>query len=145
MKSYTESNLQENICNYLSMICRRWGFIYFAPMNETAMMILKMFKVSEKKCYAIMNWLKKMGFLPGVSDIIIGHNGKMFCMELKLPDEKKHVQKKSQILFEDGCKRAGVEYRIVRSLEECSIVLKRWGWLGDSTEIQKNRRKLWLY
>jgi hypothetical protein len=112
------------------MICQRWGFIYFAPMNEGVMMVLKMFKVPEKTCYRIIGWMRKMGFLPGVSDIIIGHNGKMFCMEIKLPDQdgkKPHVQKPSQIIFEKNCHRSGVEYRIVRSLEECTACLKYWG------------------
>lgn len=126
----TESNLQEQICNHLSMICRRWDFIYFAPMNEGVMMVLKMFKVPDNSCYRIINYMKKLGFLPGVSDIIIGHEGRMYCMEIKLPDlpgKKKHVQKSSQILFMDNCKKAGVEYGIVRSLEECTECLKYWG------------------
>lgn len=119
----TESNLQEQICNYLSMICRRWEFIYFSVPNEAWGAGRRKKKLSGAE-YNKINQFKKMGMTPGVSDLIIGHNGKMYCMELKSPKGK---QSENQIIFEKNCHRAGVEYRIVRSLEECTAVLKEWG------------------
>ena len=78
-----ESQIQQQIIGYLSFYARKHKFIYFAPMNEGFKMIMTMFKVPPKTVAIIMNFLMKMGFLPGVTDIIIGHNGKMYCMELK--------------------------------------------------------------
>ena len=125
----TESNLQEQICNYLSMICRRWNFIYFSVPNETLMTVLKAFRIDKNTCFKLLSHFKKMGMTPGVSDIIIGHDGKMYCMELKLPDtdKKKYEQSNNQIIFEANCHRAGIEYVIVRSYEEAVRQMRIWG------------------
>jgi hypothetical protein len=87
-------------------------------------MIMKKFRVPQQSQYRIMAWLSKMGFLPGVSDIVIGHQGKMFCMELKTEIGK---QSKGQILFETNCKKTFIDYRVVRSLDQCKSVMFEWG------------------
>ena len=87
-------------------------------------MIMKKFKVPQKSQYMIMAWLSKMGFLPGVSDIIIMQNGKVFCLELKTDTG---AQLKSQILFEKNCKKTGIPYEIARNLDQCIGCLRLWG------------------
>ena len=119
-----EEILQQQIMSYFSSISRRYNFIYFAPMNEIVMSILTKFRVPQKQIAMIMSFLRKMGWLPGVSDIIIGHNGNMYAMELKTPIGK---QSKGQILFEENCKRAGIPYMLVRSLKQCQDCLVMWG------------------
>ena len=118
-----EEILQQKIMSYFSSICVKYDFIYFCPMNEIVMSILTRFRVPQDKIAMIMNFLKKMGWLPGVSDIVIGCKGKMFCMELKTQIGK---QSKAQILFETNCKRAGIPYMLVRSFEQCRSVLFMW-------------------
>lgn len=119
-----EDQIQQQIVSYLSSVSRKYNFIFFAPCNEGFLMIMKKFRVPEKAQYAIMNWLRKMGFLPGVSDLIIGHNGRMFAMELKT---KTGTQKKSQILFEKNCLACGIPYEIARNLDQCINCLRLWG------------------
>lgn len=126
----TESNLQENICNYLSMICQRWGFIYFSVPNEGIMTVLKMFKVPDRSCYAIINFFKKIGLLPGTSDIILLHHSRAYCLEVKLPkyrDTEKHGQSKAQIIFEANVTKTNVPYQIVYGHKDVEIALKEWG------------------
>ena len=118
-----ESTLQQQIISYLSFMAGKYHFIYFAPMNEGVSMVLSMFKVPPKTCAMINGYMRKMGFLAGVSDIMILHEGKAFCMELKTATGK---QSKGQIRFEDNCIKTGVPYEIVRSLDECKKQLRRW-------------------
>lgn len=119
-----EDQIQQQIISYLSFYARKCNFVFFAPCNEGFLMIMKKFKVPQKSQYMIMAWLSKMGFLPGVSDIVIGCNGLMYAMELKTLTGK---QSKGQILFEDNCKRCGIEYELVRSLDECVDQMRLWG------------------
>ena len=93
-------------------------------MNEAAMMIMRRLRVPQKTVSIMMSWMGKMGFLPGVSDIIIGHMGKMYCMELKT---EVGTQSKNQILFEANCNKTFIEYKVVRSLDECINQLRLWG------------------
>jgi Fe2+ transport system protein B len=122
-----EDIIQQQIIGFLSVMARKYNFIFFAPCNEGFLMIMKKFRVPQKSQYAIMSWLRKMGFLPGVSDLIIGWNGKMFTMELKTDIGK---QSKNQILFETNCKKTSIDYRIVRSVKQCQDVMYEWGILS---------------
>ena len=119
----SESQLQEQICNYLSMVSGQNNFIFFSVPNEAWGAGRSKKKLSGAE-YGKINQFKKMGMTSGVSDLIIGHKGKMFCMEVKLPKGK---QSESQIIFMNNCKTAGVEYGIVRSLDECKSCLEFWG------------------
>lgn len=130
MKTYTESNLQEHICNYLSMICNRWNFVYFSVPNEGIMTVLKMFKVPDRSCYAIIAFFKKIGLLSGTSDIILLHNSKAYCLEVKLEkyrNTEKHGQSKAQIIFEINVNKTGVPYRIVYGHKDVKTALVEWG------------------
>jgi len=62
--------------------------------------------------------------LPGVSDLVIGFGGKMFCVELKT---KIGVQSDNQKLFMKNCHKADVVYVVVRSFEEFQGYLTYWG------------------
>ena len=87
-------------------------------------MIMNRFKVPQKAQYMIMAFMSKMGFLPGVSDIIIGHDGKMYCLELKVGNNE---QSKGQKLFEANCVKCGIEYRVAWSYEEVMEIMRGWG------------------
>lgn len=113
-----ESVIQESIVNFLSMICRQYGFLFFSVPNES----ITTGKTGADFGRAIN--LKKMGVLPGVSDLIIGHRGKMYCLEVK---NEKGRQSERQKFFEAWCAECGVEYRVVRSVDDVHEALKEWG------------------
>lgn len=115
-----ESAIQQQIICYLSIVAVQYDIVYFAVLNETAMMILKMFKVSDKTCAKIINFLKKMGLLVGIPDFCILHSGKAHFVELKNETGKVSVTQK---LIHKAFNRAGFKVHIVRSLEEFKIIL----------------------
>lgn len=119
-----ESTIQQQIIQRFSLLAAEYNFVYFAPMNEGVMMVLKMFNVPDSTCAKIVNWLKKMGFLPGTSDLIIFHNEKAYCMEVKTHTGE---QSKSQKLFMKNVLKTGIDYAVVRSLDQAVECLRVWG------------------
>ena len=113
-----ESVIQESIVNFLSMICRQYGFLFFSVPNESIT------TGTDDKDFGRAINLKKMGVLPGVSDLIIGWRGKMFCLEVK---NEKGKQSERQINFEQWCADCGIPYVLVRSVDDVHVSLKLWG------------------
>lgn len=122
----SESQIQQTIIQKLSGLASKYNFVYFAPMNEGTMMVLKAFKVPKVTCIKIMNWMEKMGFRSGVSDIIIFHNERAYCLELKKPGGK---QLDSQILFSKNVRKVGVEYGTAHDWDEVVWCLEKWNIL----------------
>ena len=113
-----ESVIQESIVNFLSMICRQYGFLFFSVPNESIT------TGTEGKDFGRAINLKKMGVLPGVSDLVIGYRGKMYCLELK---NEKGKQSDRQKNFEQWCTDCGIPYVLVRSVDDVHEALKEWG------------------
>ena len=129
----TESQIQQQTISYLSMIASRHNFVFFSVPNEGIMSVLKMFKVPNNSCYAIVNFFKKMGLLPGVSDIMILHGGKAYCLEMKLPkyrDIEGYGQSKDQIQFQANVEKTGCKYSIAYNFRDVEVILKEWGVMG---------------
>jgi hypothetical protein len=128
-----EDKIQQQIIGYLSFMARKYNFIFFAPLPESAMTAMTRCRASVKDKAITKNHMSKMGFLPGVSDIIIFHHEKAYCMELKQKDTdtKKFVQQKDQILFENNCKKTGIPYEVVRSLDGAINQLHLWGIISE--------------
>ena len=126
MKPPSESTIQTNICTYLSLIAHQTGIVYFSVPNEGIMTVLKMFKVPKITCIKIVAYFKKLGLLPGVSDLIIIWKGKAYCMEVKIKDGKMSLE---QQLFKKNILVAGGKYEVVRGIEDVQRVLKMWGIL----------------
>ena len=124
MLNLPESTIQQTIISYLSAMALRYHFIFFSVPNEGIMTVLKMFKVPDKARYAIVSFFKKMGLLTGVSDIIVGHQGKMFCMEVK---DHKGTQSQAQIIFENNAGKTKIPYELVRSVEDADFYMRKWG------------------
>jgi len=122
----TESKIQQNICTFLSLIAYQTGIVYFSVPNEGIMSVLIAFKVPKVTCFKIVNHFKKMGLLPGTSDIIIIHKGMAYCLEVKKPGGK---QSKDQILFMRNVIASGGRYEIVYSLDGAKKQLIKWGIL----------------
>ena len=113
-----ESIIQEQIVNYLSIFCRAHRFLFFSVPNEATV------KGKTGADFGRAINLKKMGVLPGVSDLIIGHNGKMYCLEVK---NEKGRQSERQKNFERWCADCGIPYILVRSVDDVHEALKKWG------------------
>ena len=113
-----ESVIQESIVNFLSMICRQYDFLFFSVPNEATV------KGKTGADFGRAINLKKMGVLPGVSDLIIGYRGKMYCLEVK---NEKGKQSDRQKNFENWCIDCDIGYCVVRSVEDVQNVLKDWG------------------
>lgn len=123
-KKPSETVIQQQIIQTLSLYANRFGFVFMAPMNEGVMMVLTKFRVPKDTCFRIMNWFKKMGFLPGASDLQVFHGGKAYFLEVKSHSGK---QSDRQVLFMDNVVRAGCKYAVVRSVDDVLLVLREWG------------------
>jgi len=77
--------------------------------------------------FGMLTKFKKMGMTPGFSDLVIGWQGRMFCMEVK---SEKGVQSDGQRTFQQWCASCGTPYRVVRSLDEAQQVMVEWGIIG---------------
>lgn len=110
----SESEIQIQIVEYLSLIP---NIVYFSVPNELA----------GKLTGAQLNRMKKhvkMGLKAGTADLIIGHKGRMFCMEVKTP---KGRQSDNQKDFMKDVYKAGCEYALIRSFESAVDTLRIWG------------------
>lgn len=113
-----ESTIQESIVAYLSLISRKYGILFFSVPNEASV------SGTAGKDFGRAINLKKMGVTPGVSDLVIGHNARMYCLEVK---NEKGRQSANQKNFEHWCADCYVPYRVVRSVEDVQNALKEWG------------------
>ena len=122
----TESQIQQNICTFLSLIAHQTGIVYFSVPNEGIMSVLMGFKVDKITCIKIVEHFKKMGLLPGTSDIVIIHKGLAYCLEVKKPGGRQSADQK---LFMRNVVNAGGKYEIVYSLYDAEKQIKEWGIL----------------
>ena len=106
-----ESIIQQQICNYLSAV----GVFYFSILNETAIMILKMFHIPDAVSYRIVSFLKKMGLLSGMTDICILANNTCYFLEVKNETGK---PSKRQLIIHKALTDKGYKVAIVRSVED---------------------------
>jgi hypothetical protein len=114
-----ESDLQQQICSCLSAN----GVFYFAPLNETAMTLMNVFKVPKITIAKIVNYLKKMGLVPGMPDIIIFKNLTAYFIECKIGNNDLSGQ---QEIIHRRIHDDGYHCAIVYSLEEAIGYLKTW-------------------
>jgi hypothetical protein len=115
----SEATIQQHIVATFSVLSRQHNFLFFHVPNEAAMKGRK-----GKSLYALIAHLKKMGLVPGVSDLIIGHEGRMYFMEVKT---ETGVMSENQRHFQDWAMRCRMPYAIVRSAENAVSALKTWG------------------
>jgi len=120
----TESVIQTQIVEWLSFMAARHSFLFFSVPNEGMMTAALMGNLPKSALFGMLTKFKKMGMTPGVSDIVIGHDGRMFAMEVK---GERGKQGENQERFEQWCVRCGIPYRVVRSLDEAQAVMIEWG------------------
>lgn len=64
--------------------------------------------------------LKNTGLLPGVSDLIVIHNGEVLFVEVKIDTGRQSEQQKE---FQNRVEQNGFKYHLVRSLDEFKPIL----------------------
>lgn len=119
-----ESVIQTQIVEWLSLMAGRCAFLYFSVPNEGMMTAALMGSLPKSALFGMLTKFKKMGMTPGVSDIIIGHAGRMYCMEVK---NEKGKPSENQGRYSAWCARCGIPYRVVRSLDEAQSTMIEWG------------------
>jgi hypothetical protein len=125
----TESVIQTQIVAWLSLVARRYEFLFASVPNEGMMTAALMGSLPKSALFGMLTKFKKMGMTPGFSDLVIGWQGRMFCMEVKTFDvEGKPTQlRDNQRTFAAWCASCGIPYRVVRSLDEAQRVMVEWG------------------
>lgn len=123
----TESVIQTQIVAWLSLVARRYGFLFASVPNEGMMTAALMGSLTKSALFGMLTKFKKMGMTPGFSDLVLGWRGRMFCMEVK---NEKGQPSERQLAFESWCQSCGIPYRVVRSLDEAQQVMVEWGIIG---------------
>jgi len=104
-----ESRLQQITCEYLSLN----NIFYFSIPNEH-------WNIS----FAELNALKKRGMVPGMPDLAILKNQKIYFLEFK--SEKGELSKNQQIII-DYLIAHNYKVAIVRNFDSAMEILKIWG------------------
>jgi hypothetical protein len=115
-----ESTIQMQIISYLSIIATRHPIIYFSIPNESLMMVLKMFKISDSIAARIVNFFKKMGLTPGIPDLFLGYKGEAYFLEVK--NETGRLSEKQKLIHK-ALNRCGFTVYVVRSVEDVESIL----------------------
>ena len=123
----TESVIQTQIVAWLSLCARRYGFLFASVPNEGMMTAALMGSLPKSALFGMLTKFKKMGMTPGFSDLVIGWQGKMFCMEVKTENGK---QSENQERFAAWCGQCLIPYRVVRSLDDAQQIMVEWGIIG---------------
>lgn len=106
MKIESEALIQQRIVQYFRKEYYNKGIILSIP--------------NERSGYAQMKVLLNTGLLSGASDLLVVLPNKVMFVELK---NAKGKQSDKQKRFEEGIKKLGHEYHLVRSLEEFKSIL----------------------
>jgi len=119
-----ENYLQQQCIDYLSKLALTNNIYFFAPLNETAMTILRIFKVENDKAAKIIMFLKKMGLIPGTPDLIVFYNGTSIFIELKRPGKK---ASKNQLRIHEKINASGHKVVIIDNFLDFQQTLKYCG------------------
>ena len=77
--------------------------------------------------FGMLTKFKKRGMTPGFSDLVIGWQGRMFCIEVK--SERGELGERQET-FAAWCSSCSIPYVVVRSLDEAQNAMLQWGIIG---------------
>lgn len=129
MKKYTEDNLQSACAIYFNnTYCLKHhdnrGMVFQIP-NESATKLAMTLKakgmnkkIIDETLSMLLQVMRSMGFLDGVSDTIILYKGIVHFVEFKLPGNN---QQDNQVQFQQRVEAMGFPYHIMRSLEQFKL------------------------
>lgn len=103
----------------------RESAIQRAVVNGLRMVLGKYFLIAHVPNHGFTNAgiLTSMGMIPGAADIVI--TGARFSAWMEIKDEGKE-QSDKQVCFEADCKSRGINYAVVRSLDEAIAACVAW-------------------
>lgn len=113
----SESDIQIQVVEYVSLLAEQCRFTFFAVPNEA------MGQAKTGAGLGRMARLKKMGLRSGVADLIFFKYGKAYCLEMKRPGEK---QSENQKLFQIDAIRCGAMYAVADSFDLAMKILRGW-------------------
>jgi hypothetical protein len=119
-----EQILQIQIIEYLSLVAKKNNIVFFSVPNEA---FLFSSSKQNKRSYAKLMILKKMGLTSGVSDLIIIKKSITYCLECK---SKKGRLSKNQKIFLEMAEKAGAITEVVDSFEKAMIFFNVIGIKG---------------
>jgi len=114
----SESQIQQGIVGLLSSLSRQNNFAFFSVPNER---LLK--GLTKKQAIIRIQHLKKMGMIPGCSDLVIVHKEIAYFVEVKTPTGKQSDNQHNFMIWVNAC---GCPYVIVRSPADMIRALKGW-------------------
>ena len=95
--------------------------------SETQKQVMDYLRWKKIFCYKVNNWgFRKQdgGFIPqqqkGIPDIICHYKGQVIYLEIK---SEKGKQSEHQLAFNEQCVRDGIQYFIVRNLDQLIKIL----------------------
>ena len=116
--SLSESDIQIQVVEYVSLLAAQCGFIFWSTPNEG---------MGEAKTGAglgRMARLKKMGLRSGVADLVFIKDSRAYFLEMKKPGGK---QSENQKAFQLDAVRVGACYAIADSFDLAVKILQGWG------------------
>ena len=127
---HPETILQINIVETLSLLAAQNHFTFFAVPNEAFSLGTANKNTNygknhfTQKDHARMMMLKKMGMLPGVSDLVLISKNDVLFLEIKTP---KGTQSENQKIFENRIDKTCGYYYVVRAVDDVIEVLRSHG------------------
>jgi hypothetical protein len=110
MKQKSEAKIQQEIVQYFRANYYQKGVIFAVPNEAWAKM-----GINKAVMYKVFKTLQLTGMLSGVSDLVVALKGKVIFVEVK---DHKGTQKPKQIIFQQNIENLGLQYHLVRSLED---------------------------
>lgn len=116
----TKSNASQNELDKSEELiqheCWRWYHnTYCLPIHSPLSMCFHIANENQHR-------LARTGVMSGVADLYINHKGRHFWVEMKTPTGK---QSPKQIEFEEKAKKCGVDYYVIRSLDEFKQLINK--------------------
>ena len=94
----SEDEIQISIVEAFGLLSSRAGFMFFHVANEAAMKAR-----GGKDILLLIEHLKRMGLMPGVSDLVIVSNGRAYFLEVKTSKGKQTTDQKAFELWARDC------------------------------------------
>jgi len=110
-RDYPEARLQKAVLQYL-MLAGVDKMVYFHPANEG------------RRTLRTGAYLKSLGMLPGVADLVMIHDGRAYFLELKAAGQKPSP---TQWDFAERIGEAGGAWAYADNINQAITILRGWG------------------
>ena len=125
----SESAIQEQIVDLLSRLATAGRLFFFSVPNERSLD-----HMPKPKKYARLNKLKRMGMVPGVSDLVVVWRGRAYFLEVKT---RRGVMSDAQRHFAITAERCGSRCAVVHDADEVLACLRAWRILSLDATVRR--------